>query len=261
MLLFLDITWLDLLDIILVAFLMYQLYNLVRGTVAIKILIGIISIYLIWKLVEAFQMDMLGEILGQFIGVGVIALLIVFQQELRRFLVIIGDSDIFNTQKRFGVFNSLLGNEPSKQTDTAEIVNACKKFSETRTGALIVVAKRSDPTLFIVSGERLDAKLSSRLLESIFVRDSPLHDGAVIIEKDRIRMARCVLPVSKSAEFPTHLGMRHRSALGIAESTDAIAIVVSEETGDISVAKDRELRPEISLQELKQLLDRELEAL
>ncbi len=121
-----------------------------------------------------------------------------------------------------------------------------------------MITRRSDPTLFIVSGERLDARLSSRLLESIFVKESPLHDGAVIIEQDRIKMARCVLPVSKSAKFPTHLGMRHRSALGITESTDAIAIVVSEETGEISVAQERRLTQSISLPELKRLLDREL---
>ncbi len=257
--LFINIRWLDILDIVLVAFLIYQLYNLVRGTVAIKILIGIISIYLLWKLVEAFQMQMLGEILGQFIGVGVIALLIVFQQELRRFLLIIGDTDILKSRKRLGILKHLLGKEVADETDIQEVVNACKKLSETRTGALIVLARKSDPMLFSFSGDKIDAKLSSRLVESIFSKNSPLHDGAVIIEKNRIKAARCVLPVSKNTKFPSELGMRHRSALGISESSDAVAIVVSEETGKIAVARERYLRTNVSLKDLRRILDKELE--
>ncbi len=255
---FIDIRWLDLLDIFLVALLIYQIYDLVKGTVAIKILIGIVSIYLFWKLVEAFQMEMLSEILGQFIGVGVIALLIVFQQELRRFLLIIGDTDILKGRRRFGFLRNLLGQERENKTDVQEVVNACKKMSESRTGALIVIAKKSDPTLFSYSGEKIDAKLSSRLLESIFFKNSPLHDGAVIIVNDRIRSARCVLPVSKNVDFPSELGMRHRSALGISESSDAIAIAVSEETGKIALAKDRYLMTDLSLNDLRNILDREL---
>ncbi|MFB6258967.1 MAG: diadenylate cyclase CdaA [Flavobacteriales bacterium] len=255
---FLEIRWLDVLDIILVALLIYQLYDLVKGTVAIKILIGIVSIYLFWKLVQAFQMQMLSEILGQFIGVGVIALLIVFQQELRRFLLLIGDTDLFKGRRRFGFLRNLMGEERENKTDVQEIVNACKKMSETRTGALIVIAKKSDPSLFSYSGEKIDAKLSSRLLESIFFKNSPLHDGAVIVVNDRIRSARCILPVSKNVGFPSELGMRHRSALGIAESSDAVAIAVSEETGHIALAKDRYLMTELSLNDLRRILDREL---
>ena len=256
---FIEIRWLDLLDIVLVALLIYQLYDLVKGTVAIKILIGIASIYLFWKLVEVFQMEMLSEILGQFIGVGVIALLIVFQQELRRFLLLIGDTDLFKGRKRFGFLRNLVGQEKREnKTDVQEIVNACKKMSETRTGALMVIAKKSDPTLFSYSGEKIDAKLSSRLLECIFFKNSPLHDGAVIIVNDRIRSARCILPVSKNVGFPSELGMRHRSALGIAESSDAVAIAVSEETGRIALARDRYLMTELSLNDLRRILDREL---
>lgn len=255
---FLDIRWLDLLDIFLVAILIYQLYDLVKGTVAIKILIGIVSIYLIWKLVQAFQMEMLSEILGQFIGVGVIALLIVFQQELRRFLLLIGDTDLFQGKRRSGLLRKLMGQERENKTDLQEVVNACKKLSETRTGALIVIAKKSDPTLFSYSGEKIDAKLSSRLLESIFFKNSPLHDGAVIIVNDRIKAARCVLPVSKNARFPSELGMRHRSALGISESSDALAIAVSEETGKIALARDRYLMTDLGLTELRKVLEREL---
>lgn len=256
---FIDIHWLDVVDILLVAFLIYQLYNLTKGTVAIKIFVGIISIYLIWKLVTAFQMEMLGEILGQFMAVGVIALLIVFQQELRRFLLLIGNTEFFKPDSRIGgAVGRLLKQEIDTKTDIKAIVKACQKMAATKTGALIVIARKSDPMLYAKNADELDAKLSSRLIESIFYKNSPLHDGAIIIVDDRIKVTRAVLPVTEKEDFPDELGMRHRSAVGITESSDAISVTVSEQTGNISYAKDGKLRLALTLDELEEALIEDL---
>lgn len=256
-LLFIEIRWLDIIDILLVALLIFQLYQLVRGTVAIKIFIGILSIYILWKLVEFLKMDMLGEILGQFIGVGVIALLIVFQQELRRFLLVIGNSRVFDSGKQ-GFVSRLFGTEQKTVTDIEMLINACTRMSETRTGALIIVAKTSDPSTYTLSGIEIDAKLSDRLLESIFNKESPLHDGAVIVRENRITHARCVLPVTENPKFPDALGMRHRAAVGISEVCDALVIVVSEQTGKLALAKQGSLKTNIAPEELQGWLKRML---
>ncbi|MFB6306125.1 MAG: diadenylate cyclase CdaA [Flavobacteriales bacterium] len=255
---FFDFNWLDILDILLVAFLIYQVYKLVKGTAAIKILIGIVSIYLVWKVVGALRMEMLSEILGQFIGVGVIALLIVFQPELRRFLLLIGDADWINTKRRMGLFQFLVRKEKEQRTEVSSIINATRNLSSWQTGALIVIARTSDPSIYIMSGDKINAKLNSKLLETIFIKNTPLHDGAVIVNRNIIKSARCVLPVSKSEDFPKDLGMRHRSALGIAEMTDAIAVVISEETGKIAVAHDGKLKNDLSIKELEKLLKEKL---
>lgn len=239
---FINIRWLDVVDILLVAFLIYQLYNLTRGTVAIRIFVGIISIYLLWKLVTAFQMEMLGEILGQFMAVGVIALLIVFQQELRRFLLLIGNTEFFKSNSRVGeLVSKVFKNEEQNPTNVKAISNACARMASTKTGALIVVGRQSNPVFHTKNAEELDAKLSSRTLEAIFFKNSPLHDGAVVIYENRIKVTRAVLPVTEKADFPDELGMRHRSAVGITENTDAIAIIVSEQSGHISYALGGEL--------------------
>jgi diadenylate cyclase len=254
-LLFIPFTWLDVLDILLVSLLIYQLYNLVKGTVAIRIFIGILSIYLLWKMVEAFQMEMLSEILGQFIGVGVIALLIVFQQELRRFLLLIGNTRFFGKNQSTNLFKKLLGEDGHDDTSIQEIVTACKRMAATSTGALIVVGRTSDASFYSTSiGENIDAKLSARLLESIFYKNSPLHDGAVVIQNNRIKTARTVLPVTEEPDFPAELGMRHRSAVGITESCDAVAITVSEETGKISLAFEGKLERGLSPEKLTEML-------
>jgi diadenylate cyclase len=253
------IRWLDVIDILLVAFLIFQLYKLTKGTVAIKIFIGIISMYLLWKLVTAFQMEMLGEILGQFMAVGVIALLIVFQQELRRFLLLIGTTEFFKADSRVGgVLARLLKQDLDSSTNVTAIVKACERMSSTKTGALIVVARQSDPLPYTKNGEELDAKLSSRLIESIFYKNSPLHDGAILIAEDRISVTRAVLPVTDNEDFPAELGMRHRSAVGITEQTDAISIIVSEQTGGISYAKEGKLMRDLSAQMLEDQLNEDL---
>lgn len=251
---FITIRWLDIVDIILVAFLIYQLYKIVKGTVAIKIFAGILAIYLFWKLVEALKMELLSEILGQFIGVGVIALIIVFQQELRRFLILIGTTG-FRSDLAKRLFN---WKTVKTELNISAIVNACSSMSKSKTGALIALSRTSDLyQLFSTGGEEADSKLSSAMIESIFFKNSPLHDGAVIISGNRIRAARCVLPVSEKKDFPSHLGMRHRAAVGITENSDGLAIVVSEQNGNISFCKEGIMQAKISPEELATLLQGE----
>ena len=249
-LLFIQFNFVDLLDIILVAIILYQLYLLTRGTAAIKIFIGILAIYLLWKLVSAFHMEMLDEILGQFIGVGVIALMIVFQQELRNFLLFIGNTELFGKRKSF--LGKILGSEVEQDdAEIKSITDACQRMSEDKCGALIVLQKSSNLEHFISSQTLINGRLSSSLLESIFFKNSPLHDGAVLISSDQIISARGVLPVSSNPKIDANLGMRHRAALGITEDTDAIAIVVSEETGKISLARDGRLKKALTTNELE----------
>lgn len=253
---FLAFGWIDLLDIVLVAILLYQLYRLVQGTVAMNIFIGILTIYFIWKIVEALKMDVLSNILGKFIDVGIIALLIVFQPELRRFLLLIGTPEIL---ERFAFWRKLFKTKKKIFSgDLQAITKACKEMSETKTGALIILATGSDLSFYIKTGEQMDAKVSANTLESIFYKNSPLHDGAVIISNGKIRAARCVLPITEREDFPSHLGMRHRAAAGITEASDALAIIVSEQTGEISLAKEGQLENGISPEKLKQRIEFEM---
>jgi len=254
---FISIRFLDILDILLVAFLLYQIYNLIRGTTAINIFIGIFSLYLLWLLVKALNMSLLSSILGQVIGVGVIALLIVFQQEIRRFLLIISTRYIRSRKFSFDKIFSFAEKKEEKVNIDA-IVNACSNMSAFKTGALIAISKQSDLLSFIRTGDILNADTSSRLLESVFFKNSPLHDGAVIIKEDRIAAARCVLPTSENVDLPPQFGMRHRAALGITEKTDALVVLVSEETGAISFAKEESIETNIGPNRLRQILEKEL---
>ncbi|MBW6499423.1 MAG: diadenylate cyclase CdaA [Bacteroidales bacterium] len=253
---FLQVRLLDVIDIILVAILLYQLYLLIRGTGALNIFVGILSIYLVWWLVQIFEMELLTAILGQFISVGVLALIIVFQPEIRKFLLLVGTRSFINKPSR-KFFNRLWQFDDAIKLNISPIVNSCQRFSENRTGALIVVTKENDLTFFVETGEMIDARISEQLLENIFYKNSPLHDGAVIITSNRIKAARCVLPVSESKEIPSSLGLRHRAAAGITEQSDAIAIVVSEQTGRISVAKSGEIKRNLKPVQLKEILARE----
>ena len=253
---FLEFNFLDILDILLVAFLLFQLYKLVKGTVAIRIFIGITAIYLLWKLVEALQMALLSEILGQFIGVGVIAVIIVFQQELRRFLLMIGNTKFFS---KGGVLKfNWVNDESSLEVKIDDIVDACDKMASTKTGAIIVITKENNLKNFIESGESIKATTSSIFLQSIFFKNSPLHDGAVIITGDQVMAARCVLPVIENDSFPNNLGMRHRAAAGITENSDCIAIIVSEEKGKISIARNGKIEISLSPKQLKDVLKENL---
>jgi diadenylate cyclase len=254
---FIPLRWLDLIDVLLVSILLYQLYKLVKGTVAISIFTGMLSIYLIWLVVKALNMQLLGTILGQFIGVGVITLIIVFQQELRKFLLMIGTTGIFpRTRFTESLFKLAIDNHVGEQLDTHALAKACKMMSASKTGAIIVLMRRNDLSFYVNTGEPLNANVSQKLIESIFSKHSPLHDGAIIIQGNTILAARCVLPVSESTDFPSNLGMRHRAAVGVTENSDTIAISVSEQTGDISIAIDGELEQHLSMDELKNRLDK-----
>ncbi|WP_277092865.1 diadenylate cyclase CdaA [Alistipes sp.] len=249
---FVPFTFIDFIDIILVAAIMYWIYRATKGTNAPYIISGIIVIYLLWVVVRTLNMELLSTILGQFVSVGVIALIIVFQPEIRRFLQMIG-----MRQKRFNFITRIFAREDDKSANILPIVTACREMAETKTGALIVIGQQSDLTLIIEGGIALDARISTPLIRNIFFKNAPLHDGAVLIEGDRIVAAKCILPVTQS-DVPKSYGTRHRAAIGMSEISDAIIIVVSEETGGISIAQGGELRRNIDPVRLQQTLQRYL---
>ena len=251
---FIHIRFLDVIDIILVAILLYQLYILIRGTVAFNIFLGIALIYLLWWIFKALKMELISSIIGQVMGVGVIALIIVFQQEIRRFLIFVGSRYIKGNKISFGKFFNM-NLDPRPVVRIKSVVKAVMQLAQTRTGALIVIRRKSNLEMFTESGDILNADTSSRLLLSIFNKLSPLHDGAVIINNEKIIAARVVLPVSEKLDLPPEYGLRHKAALGISEVTDSFVIVVSEETGGISVAEEGKMQNDITLKNLMEKLE------
>ena len=248
---FVPFTFIDFIDIILVAAIMFWIYRATRGTNAPYIISGIIMIYLMWVVVRTLNMELLSNILGQFVSVGVIALIIVFQPEIRRFLQMIG-----MRQKRFNFIARIFNrNDNTSVTIIAPIVQACREMSAHKTGALIVIGRQSDLRLSTDGGIPSDAKISTPLLENIFFTTAPLHDGAVVIEGDRIVAAKCILPVTQS-DVPKSYGTRHRAAIGMSEISDAIILVVSEETGGISIAHGGTIHRDIAPDQLANLLQR-----
>lgn len=255
---FLEFRWIDLLDILLVGYLVYQIYKLIRGSVALKIFIGIISIYVIYQIVKSLGMEMLTGILGQFVGVGGLAALILFQQEIRKILLLIGKSSIISEE---GFFRNIFsGGSNRDQLQLLPIIEAAKAMSQSHSGALIVFARSTELKFYAETGDAIDATISKRLLQSIFGKTSPLHDGAVIIAKGRIKAARCILPVSENQDLPPNFGLRHRSALGLSEMTDAVILVISEETGQMSIAHDGILEHNLSINDLREKLTTMLSA-
>jgi uncharacterized protein (TIGR00159 family) len=238
---FIHVRILDIIDILLVALLMYQIYMLIRGTIATYIFVTIITFYVVWLLVKD-NMLLLGSILGKVIGVGAIAIIVVFQQELRRFLIMFSSRYLPKAGISIDSFFSKIGTGLSLININA-IIKACVNMSKDRVGALIVLQRNSMLDTYTVTGDILDARTTSRLLESIFNKNSPLHDGAVIIHNDKIRAASCILPVSDNFELPENYGLRHRAGVGLTEQTDAIVIIISEKTGEISLAEAGALTP------------------
>ena len=230
----------DVIDIVLVAFLMYYMYKLVKGTVAINIFIGIVMVYLIWKLTQALQMQLLSNIFGGFISVGMFALIVVFQQEIRKFLLMIGSTNIGNRKKFFKQLK-FLKTDAIPEIHTDDIISACTKMGSTKTGALIVLERNNNLDFLVITGDEMKIKVTQPIIESIFFKNSPLHDGAVIIKDNTIKATRVILPVNNEKKIPQRFGLRHRAAIGITEITDALALVVSEETGQISYIKDGEV--------------------
>jgi len=236
---FLDFTFLDVLDILLVATLLYYIYKLLKGTVAINIFIGIALVVLIWKITEALKMEMLSSLLGTLISLGAIAILIVFQPEVRKFLLMIGSTNFAN-KKNFLKQLKFLNNEIIHTSmDVETIVAACETMASTKTGALIVLERTHNLDFVKPTGDKMNAEISLPILESIFYKNSPLHDGAIIIKENFIIATRIILPLSTKT-LPTRFGLRHRAAIGITEKTDALCLIVSEETGKLSYIKNGE---------------------
>jgi len=248
------ITIIDIIDIFLVAIILFQIYRMIRGTAASSIFVVIFFIYLFWLIVKALNMQLISSLLGQVIGVGVIALIIVFQQEVRRFLLLL--STRYIKRNRFSVTKWLFrsSEDPAGPAIAGEIVRAAESLAAKRTGALIVIGRQTRFDMYTEGGEILKAQINAELLETIFFKNTPLHDGAVLIEDRLILAARCPLPVTEQFKLPAHLGMRHRAAIGMSEQTDAFIIVVSEETGSISVADNGELKMNLSPNELRNIL-------
>ncbi|RIW17368.1 TIGR00159 family protein [Algoriphagus lacus] len=251
---FLDISIVNMIDIALVAALLYQVYKLLKGSVAIKIFLGFLSLYLIYLLVRAVRMELLSAILGQFMGVGVIAAIIIFAPEIRKFLLILGRSSIFSDDNVWKDLLFFWRKKENSAFNISPIIDATKSLSGSNTGALIVISSTVELKFYAESGDILDAELSKRLLISIFNKYSPLHDGAVIIHKGRIKAARCILPVTER-EVPAQFGLRHRAAIGMSEATDALILVVSEETGQISMMKNGKVLHNLSFQEIREIIN------
>lgn len=212
-----------------------------KNSAATKIVLGLLFIYIFYMLVEAFEMELLSSILGQFIGVGMILAVILFQQEIRKFLLVIGRTTEWNNEKLLNFLSIKHTFDTEEDLNTNAIVKAMKELSETKTGALIAISRSGELQNFIETGDEVDAVISKRLLITIFNKYSPMHDGAVIISKGRLKAARCIVPVSESEGLPAQYGLRHRAAIGLSEETDSIVLVVSEETGSMSLAHDGEL--------------------
>ncbi len=261
---FLDVGLIDIFDIVLVSFLMYQVYKLMKGSVAIKIFLGFLSLYLISLVVNAAQMQLLGGILGQFMGVGVIAVIILFQQEIRKFLLLLGKTSIFSKENIFQELIFWRKREGLYAFNITPVIEAAKNLGATNTGALIVFSRNSELMFYAESGDLIDALVSKRILLSIFNKYSPLHDGGVIIYNGRIKAARCILPVSEKDNLPAQFGLRHRAAIGMSEATDTLVLIISEETGQLSLARNGRIMHNLSTSELRDkineyLNDREVE--
>ena len=247
---FLEVGWVAIFDIILVSILLYQVYKLMRGSVAVKIFLGFLSLYLVFLVVKALEMELLTSILGEFMGVGFLAAIILFQQEIRKFLLLIGRTTALN---RDNIFKGLPWRKNAKTSDIniTPIIEAAKSLSATNMGALMVMSKSSELRFYVESGDLIDAVVSKRLLLSIFNKYSPLHDGAVILHNKRISAARCILPVTERENLPAQFGLRHRAAIGMSEVTDTLIVVVSEETGKISAVRNGFIYHNLSPLELR----------
>lgn len=251
---FLEVSWVDIIDIGLVSILLYQVYKLIRGSIAVNIFLGILALYLIYLIVRAAQMELLATILGQFMGVGVLAMIILFQPEIRKFLLVIGRS----TEFKENIFKSISNwrNSYHDDFDIHQVIEAVKTLKATKTGALIVFSRDVELKFYIETGDPLNAEVTKRLVLSIFNKNSPLHDGAVIIYKGRIKAARCILPVSENDHLPAHFGLRHRAAVGMSEITDTLVLAISEETGRLILARNGKYIRSLKLKQVeKKILD------
>ena len=247
---FLEVSWVDIIDISLVSILLYQVYKLIRGSIAVNIFLGILALYLVYLIVRAAEMELLETILGQFMGVGVLAMIVLFQPEIRKFLLVIGRSAEF----RENFFKNIANWRGSYHDDfdIQQVLEAVKTLKATKTGALIVFSRDMELRFYTETGDGLNAEVTRRLLLAIFNKQSPLHDGAVIIHKGRIKAARCILPVSENDHLPAYFGLRHRAAVGMSENTDTLVLAVSEETGRLILARNGSYLRGLKLHQIEQ---------
>tara|TARA_Y100000385_G_scaffold150702_1_gene156267 strand:- start:2200 stop:3042 length:843 start_codon:yes stop_codon:yes gene_type:complete len=255
---FIDFSFIDVLDILLVALLLFYLYKLLRGTVAINIFIGIVIIYLMWRLTDLLNMDVLSNFLGKFISVGFFALIVVFQQEIRKFLLLLGSTNFATRRNMVRYFRFLNQKKNVSNLDFDVLVDSCEEMSKTKTGAIIVIQRNNSLEFTFSNNNRTNINLDPLVLQSIFFKNSPLHDGAVVVKNNQIIAARVVLPLSEKTRLPTKYGLRHRAGLGITEKTDALVLLISEQTGKIVYIKDGEFYPIDSFAALKETLSQDL---
>lgn len=250
----------DIVDIFFVAILLYQMFKLLKKSGAANVFIGILAFIICWFLVSyVFKMELLGGIFDRIVSVGAFALIVLFQDEIRRFFSRIGSTRKFsfiNSIKRF-FGNNAIDNDKI-DFDLIQIVLACRNLAKSSTGGLIILTRSNDLDFYSQSGEQIMAAINSRLIESIFFKNSPLHDGALIVSHRKLKSAACILPVSKNQSIPKRMGLRHRAALGVTEHSDAIAIVVSEETGHISWAVNGQLTVNVKPEQLEHFLSEEM---
>jgi uncharacterized protein (TIGR00159 family) len=254
----LNFRFIDYLDVVLVALLLYYLYKLVKGTVAINIFIGIIIFYSAWRLTVFLNMELLSNIFGGFMKVGIIALIVVFQPEIRKFLLMVGSTN-FSRRRKFLEQLKFLRSETTNVTDIDAIISACSKMSMSKTGALIVFERSNNLDFLAESGDEMNIKVTQPIIESIFFKNSPLHDGAILINDNIVKATRVILPVNNEKHIPQRFGLRHRAAIGVTEKTDALALVVSEETGLISYFKDGEFVVFEDTSELNTIIKQDLD--
>ena len=255
---FLQIKIVDILDILLLGIIIYLAFRWLRGSSAMSIFVAIVSLYIIRVIVGAFDMRLMTAIMDMILDVGVLAIIVIFQPEIRKFLIRLGNRYMNNAKGR-ALIDKILGRKGTQNMSVSEEVNditdACRRMSEDKTGALIVIAHKNPLEEVINTGDRIDSGIHRRLIMNLFFKNSPLHDGAIVISGDRIVAARCTLPITERTNIPANFGMRHKAAIGITEESDAEAIVVSEETGKISYVKNGTVTPIQNINELKLLLN------
>ncbi len=240
----------DIIDILCVALLLYYVYKLMKESGSLNIFYGILLFIVVWILVsQVFGMRLLGSIFDKLVSVGVLALIILFQEEIRRFFLTLGSHS--RLQFLYRLFTKKKGGREEENPSVMKIVLACEQMSKNKVGALIIIENGMSLNDIVKSGETIDAIISSQLIQNIFFKNSPLHDGAMIISRNRIEAAGCILPVSHDMNIPKELGLRHRAALGISQQSDALAIVVSEETGAVSIARRGELKHRVTNEDLE----------
>ena len=251
----------DIIDILLVALMLYYIYRLMRESRSVNVFNGILVFVISWLFVsQVLQMRLLGSILDKLVSVGVIALIVLFQDDIRKFLYNLGAHRRMKALARF--FSTSKGKDKVKKEvkeTIMPIVMAAMNMSKGKVGALIVIERSAPLDDIVLTGDQIDANINQRLIENIFFKNSPLHDGAVVISNKRIRAAGCILPVSHDLDIPKELGLRHRAAMGISQESDAVAIVVSEETGGISIAVNGMFHLRLSAEELESILTKELD--